>query len=69
MLDVQADPDFLATVQNILECYRLRFPATHIHQSSMFDLQKTDSPKSKHKYDPIFISKAGQSPSSGEATL
>ena len=34
MLDVQADPDFLATVQNILECYRLRFPATHIRLSS-----------------------------------
>ena len=51
MLDVQADPDFLATVQNILECYRLRFPATHIHQSSRFDLQKTNSPKIKHEYE------------------
>ena len=39
---VQAEPDFLATVQNILECYRLRFPDTHIQQSSRFDLQKTN---------------------------
>ena len=46
----QAEPDFLATVENILECYRLRFPATHIRQSSRFDLQKTtlNSPLCKH---------------------
>ena len=50
----QAEPDFLETVQNIIECYRLRFPATHIHQSSRFDLQMINF---KHEHEPIFETK------------
>ena len=56
---MQADPDFLATVQNILECYRLRFPDAHIHQSSMFDLQKTNSPKANSSMNPSFYERQG----------